>query len=372
MTFERLLAAQLAALALAPLAACTFIGGAADATCDDFPGTLVRVEGYVTVDPGAPCPDAEDAGPLSALDCCPGMVYQDVNCGFVRSESDMVQTDYGYWQSRADSGDTATPRRDVCYYEGLFEETGACCGRPLLDGDRPVIAAVGAGSAWRAGAATDVAALSDRQRQAVGRHWLAAARMEHASIASFARVTLDLMRLGAPPALLADVHRAGLDEIEHARLCFALASAAFGRDLDPGPLAVPDLVAADREAVIEAVVREGCVGETLAALDAAARLQRATDPGVRAALTAIVADEGRHAALAWRILAWALVGDADGTLRRRVDAVFVQERAKLADAPASDDLAVPSHGVIAATAARAAMAAGFDRVIAPAWASASG
>ena len=36
---------------------------------------------------------------------------------------------------------------------------------------------------------------------------------QHASIASFARVTLQLMALGAPASLLAETQRAAMDEV---------------------------------------------------------------------------------------------------------------------------------------------------------------
>ena len=52
--------------------------------------------------------------------------------------------------------------------------------------------------------------------------------MAGAEIASFARTSLDLLALGAPADLVAETHRAALDEIEHARIAYALASAFSG------------------------------------------------------------------------------------------------------------------------------------------------
>lgn len=100
--------------------------------------------------------------------------------------------------------------------------------------------------------------------------------------------------------------RAGQDEVDHARRCFALASAYAGRTLGPGPL--PALGPRERELPLLAVETflEGCVGETIAALVAERALGGATDEAVRATLRVIVEDESRHAALAWRTIAWAL------------------------------------------------------------------
>ena len=62
-------------------------------------------------------------------------------------------------------------------------------------------------------------------RDAVVKAWTTAARAEHASVASFARFTLQLLHLGAPADLVADAQQAALDEVRHARLCFGVASA---------------------------------------------------------------------------------------------------------------------------------------------------
>jgi hypothetical protein len=53
-------------------------------------------------------------------------------------------------------------------------------------------------------------------------------------------------------------------------------------------------------------VREGCVGETLAALEAAEALQHCEDEAARPVLERIAAEEAQHAQLAWRFVAWAL------------------------------------------------------------------
>jgi len=154
--------------------------------------------------------------------------------------------------------------------------------------------------------------------------WLADAQAEHASIASFARFTLHLLALGAPPDLVGDAQRAASDEIEHAKLCFALASRYAGRSLGPGPLslegAVNDVSLAE---LAVATVREGCVGETMSAVLAGERLERARDAEVRAALERIAADETRHAELGWRTVAWAIARGGD-VVREAVRLAFAE------------------------------------------------
>src|SRR6202042_477762 len=117
-----------------------------------------------------------------------------------------------------------------------------------------------------------------------------------------------LLAAGAPADLVALAHSAALDEIQHARLCFALASAYAGEEIAPGPFPLGSevRVGADLKSLAASTFAEGCVGETVAAVVASAQLAQATDPAVRAALAEIAADEARHAELAWRTVAWAV------------------------------------------------------------------
>lgn len=138
--------------------------------------------------------------------------------------------------------------------------------------------------------------------------WLKDALEEHASVAAFARFTLHLLSLGAPPALVLGSQRASLDEIQRAKACFGLAC-RYGREpLGPAGLAVGDAV---RELSLEEVARltaqEGCVGETLGAVLAREQLSVSRDSSVIAALKKIAVDEARHAELAWSFVRWAVL-----------------------------------------------------------------
>ncbi|GMV15703.1 MAG: ferritin-like domain-containing protein [Polyangiaceae bacterium] len=182
---------------------------------------------------------------------------------------------------------------------------GACCGRPFsVDGVVRLAPAVPRED-WLARFEP-----ADERSGSIAEAWLRDARMEHASIASFARFTLELLAFGAPPELIADAQRAMADEIEHARLCFGLAERFGGRKLGPGPLETGAIEPRSLEAAAVAAFREGGVAETIAALAARQALERASDPAVRTALARIADDEERHAALAFRFLAFAL--DAGG------------------------------------------------------------
>lgn len=119
------------------------------------------------------------------------------------------------------------------------------------------------------------------------------------------------------------------DEVEHARLAFGLASLYLGTGVGPGALMTTGAGAAtDLPALVDAVIREACLGETLAAFEAREAAERAEDPAVQAALRKIAGDERRHAELGWRFVQWALSG-ADATAQARARATFA---AALADA----------------------------------------
>jgi hypothetical protein len=119
-------------------------------------------------------------------------------------------------------------------------------------------------------------------------------QMEHASIAAFARFSLQLLSLGAPPDLVEASTRALADETAHTKLCFELASAYAGRALGPGKLDVENSLAVTSLLdVVELVIAEGCFGETVAALEAREAADAAADPTPKSRAT-------RSATRSWR------------------------------------------------------------------------
>jgi hypothetical protein len=180
---------------------------------------------------------------------------------------------------------------------------------------------------WQQAIDPDVLGIDRTTRRALSEAWFADAAAEHASVASFARFALELLAVGAPPDLLVDTQRAMSDEIAHARACYGLASAYAGRELGPGPLATHDALrrSADLAGIAAAAVHEGCIGETLAALQAAVAAGRAEDPIVRSVLERIAEDETRHAALAWRFVRWA-IGRGNPDVRAAVERAFATTR----------------------------------------------
>jgi hypothetical protein len=214
-------------------------------------------------------------------------------------------------------------------------------------------------------------------RAHLARYWCDAAAAEHASIAAFARFALQLLALGAPPELLIDTTRAMEDETHHAKICYALASHYAARNIGPGALAMDgalDACTLERAAV--STVIEGCVGETLAALEAVEAAAHVTNPALRKLLERIADDEARHAALAYRFVRWAIERGGE-SVARAVRAAF---DAALRARPARERAKEPSpaallaHGVLPEAhrlelrlvALRAAIAPSADAVLAAA------
>lgn len=212
--------------------------------------------------------------------------------------------------------------------------------------------------------------LTDERRARVRDEWARAAQVEHASIASFDRFSLQLLAIAAPPLLIEQAHRAAIDEIRHAKLSFAIASIYAGQPLGPGPLSLTASAFADFSVsfVVRSAVEEGCVGETLAAADAQAACDRAAAPALKQLLGMIAIDEAEHAALAYRFAAWALAAfGAEG--RRAVVAGFdaaIAQAGVPAPLTSGDDSWLEAHGVLSAATRTEQRAIALTEVVMPA------
>jgi hypothetical protein len=203
-------------------------------------------------------------------------------------------------------------------------------GRPLRVDDGRVIANAMRGDGWSEPPA------SGAPDSARATRWTRDALHEHASIGAFARLSLQLLGVGAPPALLRAAQQAALDAIKHAQLSFALASKLTGVQLRPGPLPLPHEVriAYDLSTIAVEALLDGAVCEALSAAEARARLRTVDDDEERAALRLIARDEAEHAELAESIVAWCVETGGPTVVSAVLGAV---ERIDLVTAPAELD-----------------------------------
>lgn len=241
-------------------------------------------------------------------------------------------------------------------------------GRPFYVQDIARTAVAMPRGDWSGDLRPEVEGLAPAERRALARAWLEDGLAEHASIAAFSRFVMQLLALGASADLVRDAHAALADEIAHAELCFGLASAYLGAPLGPAPLPIDGALegADDLHAVVVDAVREGCIGETLAALQAEAARDAASDPAVRVVLDRIATDEARHAVLAWRFVVWA-IGQGGDPVRAVAADAFVRYGtvARTQDPGTVDTAVMREHGRLPAREQAEVIARAIAQVIRP-------
>jgi len=139
-------------------------------------------------------------------------------------------------------------------------------------------------------------------RHPLGRHFAQSAQLEAGSVAAFHLLRSDLAFHGAPAALQSEAIDAAHDEVRHTHTTTALAR-RFGAEPD-----APQVAHAPQRALVEIAIEnavEGCLRETWGAVVGHHQAVHATDPHVRRAMKVIAEDETRHAALSWKVHAWA-------------------------------------------------------------------
>ncbi len=274
----------------------------------------------------------------------------------------------GWMVYAIDRGATTNAMSQCCYIVELGLVVGG--GRPYIAGGRSIVGApTNVANGWCADVSTELRDLSEAERKALTSGWTANGVAEHASVASFARFALSLMAVGAPADLVASAHDAALDEIRHAKACFALASAYADAPVGPGafPLSSDEEILTDLATLAARTVVEGCVGETLAAMIAEEQHARAKHPAVREALAMIARDEARHAELAWRTVAWA-VREGGVDVRDAVARAFDQAMASppIVASIGKTTPALEAHGLLDAATEAEVVRAGLVGAILPA------
>ena len=260
---------------------------------------------------------------------------------------------------------------DACCYRLEYEPHGPCPGRPFTVHGHERLAAVRAGAGWGRLLTPDVTGLDNAARQALAAAWAECASFEHASIASFSRFILQLLACGAPAALVESAHAALAEELEHARLFFGLASAYAGHPVAPGRLDITACLerSDDLAAVAASTVREGCIAETVSALQIAVAAARTTDPCVAELLHRVAEEELRHAELAWTFIAW-LWARGDATERAAIHRAFSNPTAAVPRgpdlSPRIDPTLYQAHGLLPPATAKGLATRALHDLVLPA------
>jgi hypothetical protein len=149
--------------------------------------------------------------------------------------------------------------------------------------------------------------LTTAEKGAVGTAWVEMGLGEHASIAAFAKLILELLAIGAPPYLLEGAARALCDEIEHCRLCFERAAEFNQIATSPGQLDLHNLsIDTDPAVILKNAITEGCFTETISAYWAVEAYASTTSSLEKDPLSRISSDEMRHSQFSWDLVKWLL------------------------------------------------------------------
>lgn len=230
----------------------------------------------------------------------------------------------------------------------LCKQHACVVGRPFLVDGLARVAEVASRDDWQQTFELELGGLLFAEREATGLAWCRIGQMEHASVAAFARFALQLLSLGAPPPLVEGAARAIADETRHAQLAFGVASALLGRDVGPAALDVEhSLLETSLVDVARLVIREGCVGETCAALEAREAALHAGEPKLAQLLHGVADDESRHAELAWRFVSYALEREPQ-VIAALLEAELEQALVESAHLPgtSADELASAAFGIL--------------------------
>jgi len=185
----------------------------------------------------------------------------------------------------------------------------------------------------------------------IAEHYRKVGLAEHASVASFSRVVLELMENAAPAWLLDRTMVAAREEIRHAQMAFALARSW---SQEPFHLTGMDGLLAGQKSgglveLARRTVTEACAGETPAFLRVAVAKHFVQDMQTSEYLNAVLVEEKLHASLAWATLAWAVSaaqGDEQSLVRLAVQqtlastasSLWSQANASVPDLPSEPEL----------------------------------
>ena len=134
---------------------------------------------------------------------------------------------------------------------------------------------------------------------------------EHTSVASFGKVTMQLLRLNAPADLIERTLASAQDEIRHAQYMFSIVDQlstvlGIGTTTVPGEFPFPNDRIEIATPLVTETLEEGVVGECTAAVRLCVRSKTTSNKKLALVLKEMAKDEARHAALAFRTVFWAI------------------------------------------------------------------
>ena len=313
------------------------------------------------IDEGETCPDLDSVNEnkLPYEPSCSTIEYIEASDGPEQSDT---PTQVGMDTIPSEDKDSC------CYtasYRKLRDQPECVHGRALMEDGKATFARVrpSVKNPWTKNLSKSInpKKLSRKQREIAGKFYLQTALYEHASIASFQKFTLDLMKFGAPPHLLDKAQQATRDEIAHAQMAFSIATDLLQENLHPHRLDYTPKLCESIKEFARSTLQEGAIGETIAVLIASEQLRVSKDHSVREFLQQVVEDEAKHAELAWETIRWCL--EKDPSVREvLVEALEQKAPNGFSHYPteAIDDVGIPNPADLQKFVQK-----GFERVIIP-------
>jgi len=334
------------------------IGGISLLGC---PGPIQQDGSYCfNIDEGETCPDMDTINEtrLPYEPECSTIEYIEATSSPEQNDSPISGMDYIPDEEKDSCCYTAT-------YRTIRSQPECVMGRPLMEEGSVKVAFIkrDINNPWIHALTKPLERhnITQQQCEIAGKFYLTTALYEHASIASFQKFGLDLMRFGAPPHLLDKAQQATRDEILHARMSFSIAASLLQENVQPSTLDYTPTLCENITEFARHTLIEGAIGETFAVLLASEQLRVATDPAVREFLHHVVKDEAEHAELAWETLRWCLQKEPS---IRNILLEVIQDGAQIGVShyPQHEILAI---GLPSQQNMKKLIQTGFDRVIIP-------
>ena len=229
-----------------------------------------------------------------------------------------------FWDLFGDLCGPTSVTTECCYTVQSVSPSCIAVGRPFIVDGEMTVASLSVMNSWVSEKHASIELALDIRNEVIA-HWKKAAQEEHASIASFSRLTMQLMALGAPPELLHASIQAQSDELSHAKACLHVVSLLSGTSYGFDGMRIAGAQAQEptlNQLLVDSIL-EGCINETLAAAEAAYLSKECTHSKISKVLKAIAKDEEQHAALGWKIVAWCI--EQDSSLAQVVFETFQQQ-----------------------------------------------
>jgi len=329
--------------------------------------TITTEEGtyYLNIEEDLDCPTLDEVNAT--------LPEEEFNCNgkrFLEVTEFLQKYDYPYYIDGSIWDGESDPDGDHCTYSGnaevgMIPDWCMGVGRPMLREGEHISAEsrLTHRKDWQQhNIRVMIEGLSNTDKKIAGEFYLKNALMEHASVAAFHHFSLELMKFGAPAALLELAHEAIADEMRHAKQAFAIAADLLAETNEPDKMPLDIKLSDSLVELAETVAREAAINETLAVIVAAEQLRYTKDPAIQRFLNDVIRDESRHAELAWQTLRWCIEEGGEDVRTRLREIMMEDPKIGAMDFP---ETGIDNLGLCSRQKIEKAISQGMKRVVRP-------